>query len=133
MQEKKKHRPSPLSKNPHVRRSESEIKGIIEEIASGSIGIRAACMKHGLNRNTLKLWMTKLSVRTLRDNRKQVILSSMEEDQREKDNKNEVKRLSKALEYAKLRILSLETMIKVTEEDLQIKIREKPGTKQSKE
>ena len=108
------------------------MKRIIDEVASGAIGIRAAYMKHGLNRNTLKLWMTKLSVRTLQDNKKQVILSSMAEDQREKDNRSEVKRLSKALEYAKLRILSLETMITVTEEDLQIKIRKKPGTKQLK-
>ena len=56
----------------------------------------------------------------------------MEEQQKGTDCKNEVKRLTKALEYAKLRILGLETMIKVTEEDLQIKIRKKPGTKQSK-
>lgn len=90
-------------------------------------------MKHGLNRNTLKLWMTKLRVRTLLDSKNQIILSSMEEDRREKDSKNELKRLTKALEYAKLRILSLETMIEVTEKDLHIKIRKKPGTKQSKE
>jgi len=133
MQEKKKYRPSPLSRVPYVRRTEDEVKKIIEEITSGSIGIRAACVKHGMNRNTLKLWMTKLSVRTLVDNKKRVILSSMEEEQKGKDSKNEIKRLTKALEYARLRILSLETMIKVTEEDLQIKIRKKPGTKQSKE
>jgi hypothetical protein len=133
MQEKKKYRPSPLSRAPHVRRTEDEVKKIIAEITSGSIGIRAACVKHGMNRNTLKLWMTKLSVRTLVDNKKRAILSSMEEEQKDKDSKNEIKRLTKALEYARLRILSLETMIKVTEEDLQIKIRKKPGTKQSKE
>lgn len=109
------------------------MKKIMDEITSGSIGIRAACLKHGINRNTLKLWMTKLSVRTLVDNKKQVILSTMEEDQKEHDCKHELKRLTKALEYAKLRILSLETMIKVTEEDLQIKIRKKPGTKRPRE
>ena len=108
------------------------MKKVIEEISSGAIGIRAACIKHGLNRNTLKLWITRLNVRTLVDKRKRTILSGMEEQQKETDYKNEVKRLTKALEYAKLRILGLETMIKVTEEDLQIKIRKKPGTKQSK-
>lgn len=133
MQEKKKYRPSPLSRVPYVRRTEDEMNKIIEEITSGSIGIRAACVKHGMNRNTLKLWMTKLSIRTLEDNKNQVILSSMTEEQRSNDCKNEIKRLTKALDYAKLKILSLETMIKVTEEDLQIKIRKKPGTKQSKE
>jgi len=52
----------------------------------------------------------------------------MEEDQKNLDCKNELKRLTKALEYAKLKILSLETMIKVTVEDFQIKIRKKHGT-----
>ena len=108
------------------------MRQIIEEIRSGSIGIRTACLKHGLNRNTLKLWMTKISVSTLQDNKNVVILSSMAEDQKQNDNKHEIKRLSKELEYARLRIISLETMIKVAEENLQIKIRKKPDTKQSK-
>ena len=107
------------------------MKKFIEEISSGSIGIRAACIKHGLNRNTRKLWMTRLNVRTLADKLKRVILFDMEGEQKESDCKYEIKRLTKALEYAKLRILGLETMIKVTEEDLKIKIRKKPGTKQS--
>src|SRR4051812_22816596 len=111
MQEKKKHSPSPLSRSPHVRRSENEMRQIIQEIRSGSIGIRTACLKHGLNRNTLKLWMTKISVSTLQDNKNVVILSSMAEDQKKNDNKHEIKRLSKELEYARLRIISLETMI----------------------
>lgn len=133
MKEKKKRHHTPLSRDPHVRRSEVEMRMIFEEITSGSIGIRGACMKHGINRNTLKRWMTKLSVRNLEDNKKHVILSSMEEAKSERECKDEIKRLTKSLEYAKLRILSLETMIKVTEEDLQIKIRKKPGTKRSKE
>jgi hypothetical protein len=108
------------------------MKKIIEEITSGSSGIRAACAKYGLNRNTLKLWMTRLNVGTLVDKQKRVILSGMEVHRKENGCKNEVKRLTKALEYARLRILSLETMIKVSEQDLQIKIRKKPGTKQSK-
>ena len=132
MQDKKKYRPSPLSRLRYVRRSEDEMKKIIEEISSGTIGIRAACIKHGLNRNTLKLWMTRLNVSTLVDKGKRIILSGMEEQQKETNCKNEIKRLTKALEYAKLRILGLETMIQVTEEDLQIKIRKKRGTKQSK-
>ena len=105
---------------------------IIDEVASGAIGIRAACVKHGLNRNTLKLWMTRIIVRTLADSPKRAILPPMDEEQKNKECQNEVKRLIKALEYAKLKILGLETMIKVTEEDLHIRIRKKPGTKQLK-
>jgi len=41
--------------------------------------------------------------------------------------------LTKELEKAKLKISSLETMIEVSEQDLHIKIRKKPGAKQSKE
>ena len=44
-----------------------------------------------------------------------------------------VKELTKSLDYANLKKDSLETMIKVAEEDLHIKIRKKRGTKQSKE
>ena len=57
----------------------------------------------------------------------------MTEDQKSKAIEKKVKELTKALELARLKIDSLETMIKVTEEDLHIKIRKKAGTKQSKE
>ena len=55
-----------------------------------------------------------------------------------RDSKNissdkKIKELTQALELARLKIEGLETMIKVAEEDLQIKIRKKAGTKQSKE
>jgi transposase-like protein len=134
MTEKKKQKsqPSPLSKVPWKRRSKEEMELIIGQIRSGSISIWGACKKHGLNRNTLKLWMTRLSVGSLRD-KKHTMLSSKEEDKKAQEYKQQVRQLEKALEYANLKILGLETMIKVTEEDLQIKIRKKPGTKRSKE
>jgi hypothetical protein len=59
------------------------------------------------------------------------ISSTMQDDKKVQDYKQQVQRLEKALEYANLKILGLETMIKVTEEDLQIKIRKKHGTKRS--
>jgi transposase-like protein len=130
---KRKHTPSPLSKAPFVRRTEEEMKVIIEEISSGSIAIMTACKRYGLNRNTLKLWMTRLSVRSLADKLDKSITSSMEDEKKVQDYKHQIRHLTKSLEYAKLRILGLETMINVTEEDLQIKIRKKHGTKQSKE
>ena len=64
---------------------------IIDEVASGAIGIRAACVKHGLNRNTLKLWMTRITVRTLADSPKRAILPPMDEEQKNKECQNEVK------------------------------------------
>lgn len=81
----------------------------------------------------MKLWMTRLRVGSLTDKINTTVLSSKEEDKKAQDYKHQIKQLEKALEYANLKILGLETMIKVTEEDLQIKIRKKPGTKRSKE
>ncbi len=135
MQENKKRKcaPSPLSRTPHKRRNEGEMRQIIAQIASGSIAIRTACWKYGLNRNTLKLWMTRLSIRTLADKNSKSMVSSKDDESKEQDYKSKVQQLSKSLEYAKLKILGLETMIKVVEEDMNIKIRKKRGTKQSKE
>lgn len=133
MTEKKKQKSSPLSRVPWTRRSKQEMELIVGDIRSGSISIWAACKKHGLNRNTLKLWMTRLRVGSLTDRINTTVLSSKEEDKKAQDYKHQIKQLEKALEYANLKILGLETMIKVTEEDLQIKIRKKPGTKRSKE
>lgn len=105
---------------------------IIEQIQSGSISTLGACKKHGINRNTLKLWMTRLQVGSLVD-KTHTVLSRKEVDKKAQEYKQQIRQLEKALEYAKLKILGLETMIKVSEEDLQIKIRKKPGTKRSKE
>ena len=55
---------------------------------------------------------------------------SKEEDKKALEFKQQIRQLEKALDYANLKILGLETMIKVTEEDLQIKIRKKHGTRQ---
>jgi hypothetical protein len=135
MTEKKKQKsqPSPLSRVPWKRRSKEEMELIIRQVRIGSISIWGACKKHGLNRNTLKLWMTRLSVGSLTDKTNTTVSSSKEEDKKAQEYKQQIRQLEKALEYANLKILGLETMIKVTEEDLQIKIRKKPGTKRSKE
>lgn len=77
--------------------------------------------------------MTRLSVGSLVDKTNAIVSSSKEEDKKAQEYKQQIRQLEKALEYANLKILGLETMINVTEEDLQIKIRKKPGTKRSKE
>lgn len=76
--------------------------------------------------------MTRLQVGSLAD-KTHTVLTSKEVDKKGQEYKQQIRQLEKALEYAKLKILGLETMIKVSEEDLQIKIRKKPGTKRSKE
>ncbi len=129
----KKQRDSPLSRAPFVRRDEEEMSKIIGEIRSGIITIRAACFKYGLCRNTLKLWISKLSIRKLESIMRKKHFKPTLEDPDSKALQRKVYELTRALELAKLKINSLETMIKISEEDFQIKIRKKSGTKRSKE
>ena len=111
-----------------------EMVEIAKEVQSGIIGIKTACYKYGLCRNTLKLFITKLSIRTLGDKKLSTqMLFRMNDDQKEAALKRKIQELSKDLEYAKLKIVTLETMIDVAETDLKIKIRKKRGTKQLKE
>lgn len=121
------------SRDPYKRRDETEMIKIVQEIQSGLLGIRPACIKYGLNRNTLKLFISRLSVRNLGDELSDQLLSGMTSDQKCDALEKKVKELTKALEYSRLKTDSLEIMIKVAEEDLHIKIRKKRGTKQSKE
>ena len=44
------------SRRPFERRTEKEKRRIVHEVNQGIIGIRAACRKYGLNRNTLRSW-----------------------------------------------------------------------------
>ncbi|WP_018615919.1 hypothetical protein [Segetibacter koreensis] len=130
---KQKNRPSPLSKHPYVRPSKEEMELIVGEIDSGALKILSACKKYGLNRNTLKFWITRLSVGDLTDKMNKSMSSNISGDRKEHEYKQQISQFEKSLEYARLKIFGLETMIKVAEEDLQIKIRKKPGTKRSKE
>ena len=135
MQNKKKKgkRVEPKSASPYVRRTEAEMVKIVREIQSGLIGMRRACFKYGLNRNTLKLFITKFTIRNLGDEFSNPTLSVMNDEKKAVALNRKIRELTKDLEYAKLKIIGLETMIKVVEADLDIKIRKKPGTKQLKE
>jgi hypothetical protein len=123
----------PKSRGPYLRRTDGEMIKIVKEVESGLISIRTACFKYGLCRNTLKLFITKFSIRTLGDEFSNQILSRMNDNQKESALNKKIQQLTKDLEYAKLKIISLETMITVAENDLKIKIRKKRGTKQLKE
>jgi hypothetical protein len=132
-QVKKRYKPSILSRDPYKRRKEPEMIKIVAEINSGIIGKRAACFRYGVNRNTLALFIRKFSLRTLGNELSTQLLANMTEDQKVNLLEKKVKELTKSLDHERLKNVSLETMIKVAEEDLHIKIRKKRGTKQSKE
>jgi hypothetical protein len=128
---KKKSKPSVLSRAPWKRRSEAEMVKIVREIQAGVVKKKEACRKYGLNRNTLVSWMRRLSVRTLQLDECGELTLPMTEKQHDRALQQKIKDLTRALEQAHLKNEGLETMIKVAEEELQIKIRKKRGTKQS--
>lgn len=119
------------SRDPHRRREESEMGRIVQEVQSGLVGIREACFKYGLCRGTLKLWITRLTVQKFSGNLSSQFLASMTDNQKSNAIEKRIHDLQKALDLARLKIDGLETMIKVAEEHLHIKIRKKRGTKQS--
>jgi hypothetical protein len=123
---------SPKSKDPYKRRTAPEMLRVLNEIEQGSISIIGACFKYGLNRNTLKLWKAKLAIRTLGLNQSASFLESMNDNQKLKAVNDKLRAVTRALERSELKVHALETVIKVAEEDLKIKIRKKSGTKQSK-
>ena len=121
-------------RKPYERLALLEKRKIVQEIHSGLIGQRAAARKYGLNRKTIATWLTDYSVVNLKPKEiAQEAISSMTENAKTKLLARQVQELTKALENARLKISSLETLIEVSEEELHIKIRKKPGTKRSKE
>lgn len=130
-QKKLKRKKEPLSREPYRRRQESEMLNIARQIQAGAISIRGACVKYGMNRNTLKKWLLRISVRSLDDNLSEEIFAEMNQDKQVEALQRKVKELTRALQTAQLKIDGLETMIQVAEQELQIKIRKKAGAKRS--
>ncbi|MFD0701955.1 hypothetical protein, partial [Myroides pelagicus] len=64
--------------------------------------------------------------------REEVMAKPVEQETVVKKLNKQVIELQKALEKANLKLETLETLIKVSEQDLKIKIRKKSGAKQSK-
>lgn len=130
---KKSTKQSPRSSQPYKRRSEVEMLQIVKEIHENGLPKKTACRKYGVNRNTLKLFTLKQSTKELLANDSLDLLSSMNENQQHLALTKKIKELSSALAKSELKVTTLETLIKVAEDDLKIKIRKKSGTKQLKE
>jgi transposase-like protein len=114
--------------------SESIKRKIVGEINSGLISHRTASKKYGVNRKSIGNWITQFSLVNLRPLEiAQNTMVDIKDETKTRILAKQVLDLTKELEKAKLKISSLETMIEVSEQDLHIKIRKKPGAKQSKE
>lgn len=99
---------------------------IAREIESGKISIKEAIEHFGVKGRTIYDWISLYSLG------KEVSLSIMtpQEKQEKILLEKRIKELEKALEYAKLKNIAVETMIDVAEEQFRISIRKKAGPKQ---
>ncbi|TKT85309.1 transposase [Dyadobacter frigoris] len=119
------------NRKPYERLSDAEKKKIVHEINSGLIGQRGAARKYGINRNTLTAWITDFSSFNIKPREvAEEAISNMTENSKTRILAKQVQDLTKQLEKANLKIIGLQTMIEVSEQELHIKIRKKPGTKQ---
>lgn len=107
---------------------------VVQEITSGLLSQRAAALKYVINRKTVDNWVTSLSHNNMRpmEIAKNAMIDSKEEPKVRVLSK-QVMDLTKELEKAKLTIVGLQTIIEVSEQNLNIKIIKKPGAKQSKD
>jgi len=101
---------------------------IARAIESKEFSIREAKEKYSLteDESTFRGWIERYGVE------KELSLASMtpEEKQEKSLLEKRIKELEKALEYAKLKNIAVETMIDVAEEQFRISIRKKAGPKQ---
>lgn len=121
------------SRRPYQRRTETEKRKIVREVNQELIGIRAACRKYGLNRNTLKSWLVQFSLSALEEPLPTEQSPDMPDRSSNQTLNRQVQALMKALAQSQLKINGLQTMIEVAESELKIKIRKKYGTKRSNE
>jgi len=107
---------------------------IVSEIQSGLLSQRAAERLYRINRKTIDGWITQFSLLPLKSNTLiQKGMAEPNESAKVRLLSKQISELQKALGKAQLKIDGLETMIRVSEEELKIKIRKKPGAKRSKE
>jgi len=121
------------NRQPFERLDEKSKWRIAEEVRSGLIGLKPAYKKYGVPRNSIRAWISKSNLVILLNEKAVDIPYGMTESDQVKQLSIKLYELTKALEKANLKNLSLETMIEVAEENLQIKIRKNRGTKQSSE
>jgi len=107
---------------------------VVQEITAGLLSQRGAALKYVINRKTVDNWVTSLSHNNMRpmEIAKNAMIDTNEELKVRVLSK-QVMDLTKELEKAKLTIVGLQTIIEVSEQDLNIKIIKKPGAKQSKD
>jgi transposase len=103
-------------------RSDQQKRIIVRKVQGGDMTFKEACLSYGIkHRNMLTAWIRKFDegIGDIDSNEPPEPMSDVVFPD-----------LKKALDQANLKVLALETMIDVAEEQFKIKIRKKPGAKQ---
>lgn len=135
---KRKSTASKLSnRKPWQRLDDAQKSQIVREVQNGFIGIREAGRKYKVNRGMIQRWLEKATINSLVEDKIKPVINTLHSEMKKEEVDQEllakIRLLTKELQYSKLKIEGLETLIIVAEEDLKIKIRKKRGTKQLKE
>ncbi|WHZ07071.1 MAG: hypothetical protein OJF59_000824 [Cytophagales bacterium] len=108
------------------RRPEELKLRIVRGIITKMFTIEEASAQYNVSKDSIKKWCAKYSCQ-ISDSNGPVAKKKFKENPPDED---KIHQLEKALEDANLKIIGLETMINIAENDLKIDIRKKSGTKQ---
>ena len=117
-------------------------KEAVREYLVDGIAYRALAEKYGVSRSTINKWvLVHQGIHNIPRSHKQVSYDLQQKKlgnkskqpvkQHQNDLEKKIELLEKQLEWEKLRVHALDTLINVAERELHIEIRKKPGTKQS--
>ena len=117
-------------------------KEAVREYLVDGIPYRALAKKYGVSRSTINKWvLVYQGIHNIPRSHKQVSYDLQQKKlgnkskqpvkQQQNDLEKKIELLEKQLEWEKLRVHALDTLINVAERELHIEIRKKPGTKQS--
>lgn len=114
---------------PQSRYDVAFMRAVAQEYQHSDLSVNQLARKYGLSHSLTYQWITRFSLELSGEN----LTPMTPEEQRtlealQKQNAE----LRQRLELAQLKITGLELLIDVAEQELQVDIRKKPGTKQSK-
>jgi transposase len=107
--------------------SEAERRQIAYKISSGVLSIEAASKHYRINQITISRWIKLYSCDIINPQ------TMPKKKAQAQPVSNETKELQEQLSTLQLKVIGLETMIDIAEKELNIDIRKKSGTKQSKQ
>lgn len=110
------------------KRSDELKLRIVKGVVTKAFTIQKASELYNVSPRAIQKWCSKYSYQLAEVNEDAVAKKQKENSA----DKERIRQLERALEDANLRIIGLETVINIAEQDLKIDIRKKSGTKQSK-